>query len=198
VNREKAMRTEVKRLVKLHDRADAATVAEGLAWYRNMRDWCAALAADGGLSVEQVVGVVAALSPVTPLRRNLDLARFVVLREPCSGHPFMRKAFALRDGAPLSLLGTRKTAAFAASILSAGRSSRVCFDTWAYRAMTGDIQPAPNGRQMHDNRAYKSYADNDKGYERAVDIYREAAAECHRYPGNFQAITWCAIRGAST
>jgi len=194
------MQAEVERLVALYEGATAAQIAEGMAWYRNMRAWCEALADDGGLSVESVAGVVAALSPVTPLARNLQLAREVVLGERGTGHPFMDKAlaFAHHTNAPLSLLGTRKTLAFAESILSAGRGASICFDTWAYRAMTGDIAPSRNGRKMHDNAAYKRYADNDKGYAEAVRIYREAARICHRSPGNFQAIIWCVVRGTGS
>jgi hypothetical protein len=188
----------VRRLVRLYEATDPAVMVDGLGWYRNVRTWCGEVADLADLSLHQVVGMVAALSPVTPVDRNLQLAFEHACHLPSTGHPFLAKALAFRDeDAPFSILGNRKTRAFAESIMTAGTGNRVCFDTWAYRAMTGDIEPSRNGRHKHDDRSYKRYADNDKGYAEAERIYREAAAMVGRKPGNFQAITWCAVRGSA-
>lgn len=192
------MQTEVKNLVDLYNRATPEQVKDGRSWYRNLRTWCQEVADLTDLSLQQVVGITAALSPLTPVSENLKLAFECAADLPTRGHPFYAKALAFRDqDAPLDILGKRKTRAFAESILTAGQSSRVCFDSWAYRAMTGDIVKASNGRHKHDDAAYKRYAANDKGYARAVATYNEAADIVGAWPGNFQAITWCAIRGAS-
>jgi len=190
----KGNRYYVNRLCKLYDKADETAMDEGLKWYRNMYHWCETEGDANGLSVPTVAGVVAALSPVTTLSRNLSLAAEVCETGCGVGHPFSDKAVAIRNGADLTILGDRKTRAFADSIITKGLGNRVCFDSWAYRAMTGDMQPCRNGRIEHDKNAYRRWATTD--YERAEEIYREAAAQCHRRPPNFQAITWCAVRGA--
>lgn len=187
----------VGNLVAWHDAATPSQIREGLSWYRQMRAFTVSLAEQHDLPLANVVGALAALSPVTPVDRNMKLAEQVVRTRKGVGHPFSRKALAILASGDLSLLGDRKTRAFADSILSGGRGYRVCFDTWAYRAMTGDILPAKNGRKMHDNASYKQWADNDPGYHVAEAIYREAARRCHRHPGTFQAIVWCAVRGSA-
>jgi hypothetical protein len=189
---------EVRRLVQVYHTATTEAMRDGGSWYRNVRNYCQEVAELSDLSLHQVVGMVAALSPVTPVERNLQLAFEHACHLPSTGHQFLGKALRFRDeDADFDILGTRKTRAFAESIFKGGQSSAVCFDTWAYRAMTGDSQPAANGRTKHDERSYKRYADNDKGYAEAASIYREAAAIVGRYPANFQAVTWCAVRGAS-
>lgn len=187
----------VLRLVRLYTSATPEQLAEGQAWYPSMRRWCQRLATRHHVPLRNVVGAMAALSPVTPLDRNMKITVDLV-EGRYVGHPYSDRARQILTSGDLSLLGARKTRAFAESILSAGRTDRVCFDSWAYRAMTGDMRPSRNGRMKHDDAAYKKWADNDRGYEAAVEIYQRAAAICGESPSNFQAVVWCAVRGTGT
>lgn len=178
----------VGRLLAAYAATDADTRATGRAWYPDAADTVAALATPAVPPV-RAAAIVAALSPRERWRRNIQMAADVIARRPVTGLTIsVRKAEAIRDGAPLTgevgdALGGHapKVRAFWRNLCGDGEG--VTVDVWATRAATGNRRLAAPTSPQH--------------YREIADAYRAAAKRVGERPCDFQAIVWLSVRPAS-
>lgn len=181
-------------LVALFESATDAQVARGRDWYPAARRWAANLADETGLTVAQVVAILAITSPGAQLVTNLEWTERVarqwhrartshrgsryarVGRFPNAMAPKLRNV--LRDPAAAEAYVTGpKVSAFHRAIL--GDDSALVIDRWAFRAATGS--PDLNLLRPTLRTAVES------AYERAAAIVGEPIRA-------FQAVVWIALR----
>jgi hypothetical protein len=175
----------------VYDRAPDTAKVDGERWYETARLTAAAIAgAHGRLNVQQVAGIIAALSPRISWSRNV-MAAYRMIECATKGWPMphvdgyntnRRKAWDIANGAdPATVLGGPKVTAFYRNLLGCDES--VTVDVWAARAAEGRFNAqAPTGRR----------------YETLARAYREAAAARNVTPRAMQATVWCAIRNGSS
>ena len=174
-----------RRLIALHAECTAADLAAGRAWYDRARSAADAMAVDG--DVARVAAVIAHLSPRENWSRNVANAARVLQAVAdggdCPPVHVMRqrvKAWEAATGAaaPDANHGP-KTRAFLANIL--GDDRRVCVDSWAARAATGDMtHEGPAGAAQ--------YRVMEESYQRAADAVGMS-------PRDLQAAIWIHVRG---
>lgn len=171
--------TIVRRILRTFDRATSADVEAGARWYDEAGELAASLAGRHHLQVDEVAGVIAALSPRTSWSRNV--AGTVALLEDgddaaramgCIGANVDR-AVAVLDGVPLN---GPKTRAFAANI--AGDREAVTVDVWAMRVADLD----------------ENLLSRKGAYDAVADAYRAAARRRGVDPATMQATTWVVAR----
>jgi len=173
------LETVVRRILRTFDAATASDVESGATWYDEAGDLARTLADRHNLSVEEVAGVIAALSPRTTWSRNVagtlallehggDEAR----RFGCIGANVDRAEGVLNG---IALRGP-KTRAFAANI--AGDREAVTVDVWAARV--ADLDEELLGRKG--------------AYDAVAHAYRLAARRRGVDPATIQATTWIVAR----
>ncbi len=169
------------------ERATAADLAAGLAWYTEAHGVAVALAAgtDGRVSTEAAAGVIAALSPRQFWARNVRLAALVIDAWTL-GLDMPRGVFARQlDTAVRILRGEQagpsgpKVSAFHRAIM--GDPLAVVVDVWAAR-VAGIAMP--NGTTL-----------SPAQYRRIAAAYTEAAEALGVAPRDLQAATWIVARG---
>lgn len=151
----------------------------GRLWYPSAERVVSALAEDFAQPIPQVAGIVAALSPQTKWRQNIESARSVLSGQGrIMGYGANRnKAKRIAEGQPaLAVLGGDKVTAFWANLY--GSRTAVTIDVWAQRAATGRDLPLAKGGK----------------YRRLVRAYTAAAEIVGEVPRDFQAIVWLATR----
>lgn len=191
--------TMVRRITRQYRASTADHLAAGLGWYAECLRVCRAIARTYGVSVELVVGVLAAKSPRCRFSTNVVFAERIVAAAvrgdtecPRSGlRETSGQAWRIAQGeAPLSVLRGQKVRAFYANIL--GDVDAVTVDVWAHAVAlgawktdprTGQRVPAGDGRMTP--RQYRAIAD---AYRRAARILGVTPREC-------QAACWVAARG---
>lgn len=181
------VRRMTRRLVALHASTTASDLAAGLAWYERARAAAESMAIGG--DVERAAAVIAHLSPRESWARNVaNAARVLQAAADGAECPAVHttgqrvKAWNVATGAadPTADHGP-KTRAFLANIL--GDTDRVCVDSWAARAATGDAShrgPSTRGQ----------YALMERAYQRAARAVGMA-------PRDLQAAIWIHVRGAA-
>jgi hypothetical protein len=179
--------------------ASSAEVMTGRRWYGDALAECQTIAANYGLPVDTVAGVVAALSPNNRWERNLvdadNLCKLYTLGghddaaqcKVSTFHANKRKALQILGGIePLKALGGLKVKAFYRCILDI---PAVCVDGHAYAIWKGERIFTTRTPKI----SAKLYASIAEDYQRAADaingiIGTELSA------AQVQAITWCAWR----
>lgn len=171
------------RLIGLYVAASADTIFEGRAWYPHAEGVIAELSKRYGIGRPAVAGVVAALSPQTRWRSNIDAAESVLAgdidaaRRHCyRANIDKAQAIALQLGDPLDVLGGPKVRAFWANLV--GSREAVTVDVWATRAATAGRLSAPT------NASYPRIA---RAYATAAEIVGES-------PRDLQAAIWLHVR----
>jgi len=174
-----------RRLIALHDQCSAADLAAGRAWYDRAQSAARDMAVDG--DVARAAAVIAHLSPRESWSRNVANAARVLSAVADGGdcpavHTMVQrvKAWQAATGtvAPDANHGP-KTSAFLANIL--GDDRRVCVDSWAARAATGDMaHEGPSG--------VAQYRVMEEAYVRAADAVGIS-------PRDLQAAIWVHVRG---
>lgn len=113
-------------------------------WYMAARDWCESLSLQSGLSLIQVCGIVAALSPVKTWDQNLDCAAGLILRnEQKHMGQFVDKAMRIKNLTNASyddvvqILNGRKIVSFFTNILHPDKSVNVTIDRHALSVALG-------------------------------------------------------------
>lgn len=162
-------------------------VAEGSAWYANIRELVAKLAQQYGLEKETVAHVISALSPRCRWENNLPeaenyLRAFTDTLLSGLGYPLAStyKNNRIRAWAILARNARcvgRKTAAFAANLL--GDEERVTVDVWAIRAAT---------------KCKLAAVDSPSRYYAVQKAYQRVAKGTQWTPAQVQAIVWVTIR----
>lgn len=181
------IRRMTRRLIRLHAETTALDLAEGIRWYDRARAAAEAMAI--GDDISQAAAVIAHLSPRESWSRNVANAARVMEAAADGGQcPAVHtekqraKAWAAATGAvdPGANHGP-KTEAFWANIL--GDLERVCVDSWAARAATGDAShKGPDGRYQ--------YGLMERAYQRAARAVGMA-------PRDLQAAIWISVRGSA-
>lgn len=181
-----------RRVLRWYDRATDAQIEFGKTWYLDARDFSASLVQDR-YTVEQIAGVVAALSPQCTWEANQTAAVRVVEAhaaglDTIQGYPGYRanlaKAFRILDGDLEALRGPKVTN-FRDAIL--GDLSTAVIDVWATRT----------ARDKVTNLAYAFRDDETPGRVemRAMqEAYRRAALRAGLAPGELQAACWLAVK----
>lgn len=118
--------------------------AKGLVWYNEARSFCQGLADKYNVTLEQAVGVVAALSPRCPWNLNCSQAAEFIRKKGRAVHVTTyynnkEKALAILKGSnPLDVLKGSKTRSFYENILNPDSSQEVTVDTIMIRAFFND------------------------------------------------------------
>lgn len=186
-----------RRILRWHDGATDAQVAEGTTWYADAQAFARQLAGETGHDVGQVADVVAVLSPQVSWDVNMRAARDAcrihaagdrpdVLPGYCGYRTNVAKAWRILDGEADVVRGP-KVSAFAAAIR--GDLSHVVVDAWAIRA----------ARDPKRALAFAWAEDEQNGIveKRAIaEAYRRAAALRGIDPAAMQAIVWVAVRSS--
>jgi hypothetical protein len=170
----------VRNILKLYRSTPAETVKVGTDWYSRARSIAAELTPN---DVRIGAGIIAATSPLTPWKRNVELARKCVAEGGLNGGTLgnsLRAANRILNGEdPLDVLKGDKVRAFYAAIV--GDGSIVTIDRHAYaiaanKPFTKDVSIGKN-----------LYREMNASYIRAAEI---AKIDVHA----LQAITWIEYR----
>lgn len=180
----------VDRLVRLFGEATPAERTAGLRWYADAHAWADGLATRYGVTVDQVAGITAALSPQTSWPENQRRTELLLSGRRVPGFRWGRdKAERIRDGeSPAEVLSEGrgpKSLAFYDNISRPTTSDTVTIDRHAVHAYLGMI--------LDDNARGRVL--NPKGnYERIADAYRHAAARVGVRAHVLQAVVWLVWR----
>ena len=171
-------------ILQRFNQASADELNAGLAWYQDAHDWCKDIATQHELSLETVVGIVAALSPACAWEKNLADALAIIQHGELaivSTYGLNKdKALVILDGSePLDVLGGHKVRSFYHNILCPNDTAHVTIDRHAIRvvAETTKLNVVP-----------------DKDYYLIADMYKDAARELELVPCQLQAIAWLVQR----
>lgn len=185
----------VANILDVYERASKEDLAEGLAWYNDALRLAQSLSAGTEYTTEQMVGVIAVISPRLNWDKNSIYPSHIVSyhtggnrevetwrESPEKGmsctYKRRRQAMAILDGDdPMLYLG-QKTSSFYLNIL--GDESAVTVDSWAVRVAFNDptLQGNPGG----------------PAYQKIADAYRDAADRVGIAPRDLQAAVWVAFR----
>lgn len=175
--------------------ANPTELANGAHWYAEARSHCQTIAADTGLPLHTVTGVMAALSPNNKWARNVSdaaalcsvyvagtAADCAALKVSTFGAN-KNKALAILAGAdPLSILGGLKVRAFYQCILG---HDAVCIDGHAYSIWLGQYIPTTNTPKI----SPKLYSSISQAYRQAAHTINQAMGSQYT-AAQIQAITW--------
>jgi hypothetical protein len=157
----------------------------GRLWYPTAQRVIADLAESYAVGLPAAAGVVAALSPQTRWRKNVEGARCVFQREDWRVVGYganKRKARRIADGAsPVEILGGDKVCAFWANLV--GSRTAVTIDVWATRAALGIQGGVRYQAEQPKGTRYKRFAN---AYTSAAEIVGETPPRLpsHRVAGN--------------
>ncbi len=191
-------RTMVKRILVWFDRATAADIAAGSAWYGEAYRTADAMAAATGHPVDTVAAVIAHLSPQTRWVQNVNAAWSLLATDTRAPgmliENYGRAVKAVHAPDPLATFGPRahKTDAFALAIL--GDSDAVVIDVWAARAA---LQGAAYRLRDGLGNAVAHRIKRKGVYDAVAQAYRSAARSRNVTPCQMQAIVWTVIRGTA-
>lgn len=162
----------------------------GKAWYKKAHDCCLDISTKYGYSLEQVIGVMAAISPRNKWKTNICNTFSLVMGHQNKVNPKdikistfnknKEKAWAILEGAdPLTILGGNKVRAFYDNILNLEQSNKITIDTHAINIANGT-----KSNKTLSNRAYQLLSNE----------YIQAANSIGIHPIYLQAITWIYYR----
>jgi hypothetical protein len=177
--------------------ANAAELHEGHQWYDNAREVCQHIADNTSLSLDTVVGVLAALSPNNRWDKNVaDTERLIKVSQAGEDTDLIKvstygknkeKAIRILTGeSPNAVLGGLKVRAFYRCILG---SDAVCIDGHAYAIWAGERISTT-----------KTPSISPKLYAAIANDYRIAAERISQIKGvelaacQVQAVTWVVWR----
>lgn len=161
--------------------------SNGLDWYETAYADCEKLSVLYGVSLDKVVGMVAALSPRNKWERNVsDVEQVLLLGERATVGTFKAnkdKAIRIMMGEPiLDVLKGNKVRAFYHCIRFFGSTHRVCVDGHAYAVACG------YGERFQVKKI------SDEAYDEIERAYQQVAAELFMLPNQLQATTWLTYR----
>lgn len=172
-----------KRIKSVIDSATESDVQEGMTWYSSAQEYARLLSAQTGYTLQQVCGVIAALSPQKAWERNKRIAKQFLLGQPVPDQTQanLRKASRILAGEdPEDVLRSKygyfKTLNFYRNLI--GADCYVCVDRHTAAVATGN----PKTNVRHSN------------YERIAQAYRKVAQILHITPSQAQAVAWVAWR----
>lgn len=183
--------------------ASQADIAAGVEWYARAERYGHMLAATYGITFEQAVGVIAALSPNNRWQRNCVDAEAMIrahhagidpatVRVCTYGINRAKAAAILRLAEPsqdaiAAILNGRKVTAFFLSIT--GREDAVCVDGHAYAIWVGERVPTTQTPSL----GVKLYAEIARAYC-LVSKRSHSLCGTQLTPAQVQAVTWVTYR----
>lgn len=180
--------------------ATPAEIVDGAQWYVRAKDAAVLIVERYGLSLETVVGVIAALSPNNKWERNVTDADQLCRAFTLGGHPAADsikvgtykanklKALRILSGEPpLSVLGGLKVRAFYGCIM--GDTVSVCVDGHTYAIWMGERIPTTKTAKI----SPKLYAAISADYIKAAETINNVMGANYS-ASQIQAITWIAYR----
>lgn len=192
-----------------------SNVAAGKRWYPNANKYAAGLAAKHGVSMEQAVGVISAVSPRTPWPRNRALAERVLSQYKQHDGLSAEDAAARIGGGfkanlavgvriargesiEATLTGTKRRCFFN-NILAPGRTEDVTVDTWMQRAVMRTSSTGMDLDAAQDfigaNRAATNGA--GAGYLAITQAARALADKHDLAPDEVQSAYWISVSGST-
>jgi hypothetical protein len=188
--------TMVDRLVGTFERASRAELIEGLTWYEDALDFCKTLQAGTEYTLEQIVGMVSAISPRLGWGPNQTRARTLVERHKRGdgfyglglnsnfglGYKILNddatpeEAFTCEPRTKASTYDKTKRLCFYRNIMGE-RFADVTVDRWAVMGALGEEFDSP-GRY----------------YQEIESAYQQAAEKVGVPPREFQAVVWLVLR----
>jgi hypothetical protein len=174
-----------ERILETLERATDEQLRAGAEWYADGYRLAEFMAEGTPYTVNQVLGVLAAISPRMPWKQNVKLAGEIVrargtLERGCL-FTNLRKANRILAGAdPWEELTSQKVRAFFECFLTRGQTDIVCVDRHALAISFGF--------EITDTRM------NEKTYNRIAEEYRAAAREAGMPAAILQATTWVVWR----
>lgn len=191
----------IANIVSLIQSASASQMQDGLAWYQDANDEARFYAEHYNLSITQVVGVIAALSPQKQWYTNLKIARKVMGAFTAGkGVPSVhfksqmnkvRKILHTPDITEIEMMNVvygkagDKTASFAHNILHPDQAGVVTVDGHAVNAADhGMVRKAITSAATPTGRKYRMYS----------AVYAAAAEIMGMLPHQAQAVAWVTYR----
>lgn len=179
----------VRNIANTYDEArngDPRVFKGGQEWYERARDIADRL---GGGDTVKGAGVIAAMSPQTGWKQNVDLASsmFKSGDAPTTGQR-VESARRIMDGEhPLDVMKGHKTRAFFSNIIDPDDPHPVTIDRHAYDIAVGERNGSAD-RKLSSAPRYQHFAD---AYRAATDLTDESV------PSRIQAVTWSHWRGSA-
>jgi len=181
-----------------YDRTDEVLRAAGRGWYAAANLDCGRLAARYGLTLEQVAGAAAAISPGMKWELVLHYVERLILKRgrkldfnvPTYSLLFVNRARQCLKGKdqPSEILGGPKVTAFYTLLCNPRDAWNVCVDGHAFNIAKGKRTPI-RGAGSEDGKSL-----TDRRYKLVAEAYRRAAAARGIIAHQMQASTWVAHR----
>lgn len=172
-------------ILKTLNAATTDQLNAGARWYADAHDIAADMAAGTPYSTDQVVGVIAALSPINPWEQNIKLAQRMIDSRGTLDEGYLKAGLSkarriLAGEDPWAVLNSQKVRAFFECIRDQGQTDMVCVDRHALSIWYGfPITDTRIGAPM---------------YRKIADAYRQAAIEAEMPAAILQATTWVVWR----
>lgn len=181
----------VANVLAVYNGASANAIREGLSWYLDAHNVSRTLASQYGLTVSQVAGIIAALSPMNGWENNKRKAAQLLSQNGdgtgCGLKNNVAKAVRIYNGeAPLDVLGGDKVRAFYATILDPFGDIDPVIDRHAFDIAVGERTDEKRRGALSRKGVYAEFA----------NVYREAAKVAGIGSAQMQAVTWVAWREA--
>lgn len=197
----------IDNILGMYSKSNLEDIKQGKIWYESARSFCLNLSDSSGYSLDQVVGVVAALSPrnrwetnkvdaVNCIRRHRQIESNLHKKgaiRPLGGsvgpgevsvstfNQNKLKAWRILDGeSPNNVLGGPKVRAFYNNILKLEEGGHVTIDSHAINIYRAEVKVGP--------------VITSKQYFLIESTYKEAAYYVGLLPHQLQAITWLAFK----
>lgn len=156
---------------------------QGLAWYGIAQDVAREI---GNGDLKLGAGLIAAISPQTPWKRNVQLARAATVGDwrGFTNDKYWKCRTILDGVDPWLVLRGMKVRSFYANIL--GHKQHVTVDTWICQHFK--VKTYPNTSKPGKGR---------KIYARLANRIRKAANLAGLEPADYQAVLWCHVRGGA-
>jgi hypothetical protein len=172
-------------IIRTYAQATPGQLRAGEYWYGHAQDIAREMVKGTDYSLQQVVGVIAALSPINPWEQNVKLAQKMIDSRGTLDEGYLKnglkKARAILNGEdPWELLTSQKVRAFFECILYRGQTDIVCVDRHALSIWRGyDVTDTRMGAPL---------------FRKIAADYQEAAIEAGIPAAQLQAITWVVWR----
>lgn len=163
---------------------------DGKVWYKHANQLCQNLSTETGLALENVCGILAALSPQVSWNINIRSCESIVrtgkIDKDYTGYKAnVEKAYLCLSGNPLDILGGQKVRAFYSNILDPTKSTDVTIDVHMGRVLF-DKMSLESGEE--------SYIFSKRGNLEAQALIQHEAKRKRVKPHVLQAALWVCVR----
>jgi hypothetical protein len=190
------MAGHVQNIVNTYQRATPELIRGGNEWYDRANEVANSI---GGGDVRRGAGILAALSPRTDWKRNIDLAhQLIKTGNAATMGANVLKARRIHEGEdPLEVLGGHKVTNFFHNIHNPNDPQHVTIDTHAVNLAVGNPFVGQGGKQTGEKPTDAEKVFGAAGrYNHFVHAYKRAAGELEvGIPNKVQAVTWVTHRG---